>query len=175
MTGIKRKQILDTPETTSTKKIRVESNKSSKSVSNLQPSKKPPRAREQLRTKPIKSDITGDENSFEGFSDNQEDERFEREASFGDAISDHQRNKTTAKPSNRMLLLNHFTSSVLTQTQNPPRRCTQNRKSLPKSAKQQNQMLIRYTELRRFGKDCVSNPMYPKKRGNNYLPSCLKS
>ena len=87
MAGTKRKQILDTPGTTSTKKVRVESNKSSKSISKPQPSKKLPRAREQLRTKTVKSDITGDENSFEGFSDNQEDEHFGREASFNDEIS----------------------------------------------------------------------------------------
>jgi len=148
MAGTKRKQILDTPGTTSTKKVRVESNKSSKSISKPQPSKKLPRAREQLPTKTVKSDITGDENSFEGFSDNQEDERFEREASLSDAISDDESaptakdrsnprsgNKTTAKLSNRMLLLDHFTSSVLTQTQNLPKRRTQNRKPYPKSAK----------------------------------------
>jgi hypothetical protein len=150
MAGIKRKQILDTPGTTSPKKVRVESNKSSKSISKPQPSKKPPRARQQLRTKPVKSDITGDENSFEGFSDNQEDEHFEREASFSDADSNDESattvkgggnprsgagNETASKLSNRMLLFDHFTSSVLTQTQNPPRRRTQNRKPLPKSAK----------------------------------------
>ncbi len=149
MAGIKRKQIIDTPKTTSTKKVRLESNKSSKSIPKSQPSKNPPRAPEQLSTKSIKSDITGDENSFEGFSDNQEDELVERAtASFGDEISDDESaptvkdrgnprsgNKTTAKSSNGMLLPDRFTSPVLTRTQNPPRKRTQNRKPLPKNAK----------------------------------------
>jgi hypothetical protein len=150
MAGIKRKQILETPGTTPPKKVRVEINKSSKSVSKPQSSKKPLRARQQLRTKPVKSDIAGDENSFEGFSDNQEDEHFERDASFSDAVSNDESaptvkgrgnprsragNKTTSKLSNRMFLFDHFTSSVLTQTQNRPGRRTQNRKPLPKSAK----------------------------------------
>lgn len=149
MAGIKRKQISYTSGTTSTKKVRLESNKSSKSIQKSQPSKKLPRAREQLRTKSIKSDIAEDENSFEGFSDNQDDEHFEKEASFSDALSEDEStptvkdrgnprsgNKTAAKISNGMLLQDHSTSPVLTRTQNPQGRRTQNRKPLPKSAKQ---------------------------------------
>ena len=123
MAGIKRKQVLDTPATTSTKKVRLDSNKSSRSVSSPHPSKKLPRAREQLRNKSIKSDIARDE-SFEGFSDKQEDERLESDASSDDAISDGESapavkdssnpksgNKTTAKLPNGMLLLDYSTFS----------------------------------------------------------------
>ena len=148
MAGIKRKQNLDTSGTASTKKVRLETNKTSKSIPKSQPSKKLLRDREQLHTKSIKSDITEDENSFEGFSDNQEDEHFEKEASFSDSISEDEStptvkdrgnprsgNKTTAKFSNGMFSPDHFSSPVLTGTQNPPGSRTQNRKPFPKSAK----------------------------------------
>ena len=176
MAGIKRKQVLDTSGTTSTKKVRLESNKSSKSISKPQPSKKLPHAREQLRTKSIKSGITEDENSFEGFSDNQESESFEKESKKDSSptVKDGS-NITTTKFSNGMLLPNHFISLVLIRTQNLPRMRMQNRKPSPKNAKHLNPMLIRSTEPRRFGKDSVSNPMCLKKKGNSYSLNCLKS